>query len=615
MLTQYRNLLKEMAETQRQVDEISKRLKDQKSELSGFELIMTQQSKQYEENLNKAIDRLLDLQLEKITTKYDVFRLDLASFKSNIQDKIAEQNAAIDSGKVYSSGINNEEFEELSEHCREIKEVFEQYVPVDTIDMYTNLAYSINFKSKELSKISAWLKYFENYECFDELMGKVEIIENKINEKNDKWFLVICLIMFCAIVSTYAVITLPVYFAFISATLYLRCKEYYLLIKLLSVFNMINTSKIAVESKYEQEITEILTYEKEKVIEDQQDYKVLCDGIEANILIEEEKEKDAARAGFDREDARKRAEKELRRDDDDLKSRIDITKLNIEKITEQLKETRDILIQQESELADLKNKIISSYEQLTPSFHETELLKEFFLGFDKASLEPVTFNYGGEPTIIFFSGKNEDSYKAVITTLIMMSSQIMCIMSPTSYNINIVDTRTAGSQFSAFQITSEKEAADESVLFNVISTTKDTKKHITNLYNIFLDRRVKLLGHYEDIEDYNSKKTATGARPESFNINFFFNYDYKVLNETEEIQQICRVAKSVGLVLFFMIDTEKIGEEKELKYEELEKFLGLFNDENIFGFDIQNKSVEIVNISKEKIMKTYKKVDKPVNKK
>lgn len=606
MLKQYRELLETIDETSKKKDIVIADLKKQELELSNLEAFINKRTKKYEEDLKKETEHMLELQLERVTSKYDMFRLDLTSFKNNVQEQVNEKNAAINSNKVYESNITDNSFADLAEKCDKVRSIFETYVSPETIELYTNLAYSINFKSKELEDIEEWLQYFENYECYDELMGKVEVVEGKINDQNDKWFTVICLLGVCAIIWAYAKITLPIYFAFILATLYLRCKEYFLLIKLLSVFNMINTMKTAVEQKCQLEIAEILTFEKEKVIEDQQDYKIMFDEIEANILLAEEAEKDKVKKNFDYESAKKLAAKDLKRDDDELKSRVELTKTNIESIKNNLKDLNDLLMQQQQDLEDLKVRIIKSYEQLEPSFQETDLIKEFFLGFEKATKQPVTFNYGGEPTVIFFQGMNDDSYKAVITTLIMMSSQIMCIMSPTSYTINVIDTRTAGSQLSAFQITSTKETTEESNIFKVISTSKEAKKHINALYEVFKERRVKLLGHYENIEDYNEKKTKTGARPESFIINFFFNYDYKILNETEEIKTICRVAKSIGIALFFMIDTEKIGEEKDLKYEELKEFLDLFTDKNLFGFNISDNSVSIINVNKAWVDKNFR---------
>ena len=610
MLKQYRELLLEIEKTSKDVDHVREDLKKQETTLTNLQAFIAQRSKKYEEDLKKETEHMLELQLDRVTSKYDMFRLDLSSFKSSVQDQVNEKNAAINANKVYESNITDNTFADLAEKCEKIKSIFETYVAPETIELYTNLAYSINFKSKELEDIQNWLNYFENYECYDELMGKVEVIEGKINDNNDKWFTVICLLAVCAIVWAYAKLTMPVYFAFILATLYLRCKEYFLLIKLLSVFNMINTMKVAVEQKCQAEIAEIVTFEKEKVIEDQQDYKVLFDEIEANILLAEEAEKDKVKKGFDYEKAKELAAKDLKRDDEDLKNRVEATKSSIDSIKNNLKELNDLSMQQHQDLEDLKIKIIKSYQQLEPSFHETALIKEFFLGFEQANKQPVTFNYGGEPTVIFFQGTNDNSYNAVIKTLIMMSSQIMCIMSPTSYVINVIDTRTAGSQLSAFQITSTKESSEESNIFKVISTSKDAKKHINALYEAFKERRVKLLGHYENIEDYNDKKTKTGARPESFIINFFFNYDYKILNETEEIKTICRVAKDIGIVLFFMIDTEKIGEDKDIKYDELTEFLDLFSDKNLFGFNISDNSVSIVNVTKAWVTKNFKVVKK-----
>lgn len=607
MLKQYRDLLDTIEKNKKERDSISNDLIKQETELKNLELFMSQRERQYGQDLEKEIDRMLDLQVSKVTSKYDMFRLDLESFKSTVQQQVNENNAMIDSNDVFENATANEEFNELVEVCEKIRTIFESYVTPDKIDLYTDLAYNINFKTSELDKIEQWLHYFENYECFDELMGKVEVIESKLNDKNDKWFTLICLLGVCACIWAYAKITLPVYFAFILATLYLRCKEYFLLLKLLSVFNIINLTKTNIDEKHKTEISNILTYEKEKVIEEQQNYKVMFQTIEANILLAEEAEKDKVKNSFDRKKAEELAKKGLKRDDEDLKTRINSFKDVISNLKDKLKDTGNLLMQQQQELDDLKYQIIRSYEKLEPSFSETSLIKEFFLGFDQSTKQPVTFNYGGEPTVIFFQGMDDTSYNAVITTLIMMASQIMCIMSPTSYIINMIDTRTAGSQLSAFQITSTKETAEESNIFKIISTSKEAKKHVTNLYDIFKDRRVKLLGHYENIEDYNDKKTKTGAKPESFIINFFFNYDYKILNETEEIKTICRVAKDVGIVLFFMIDTEKIGDDKDLKYDDLQEFLDLFPEKNLFGFNISENSVEIVNTTKSWIDKNFKK--------
>lgn len=607
MLKQYRDLLDTIEKNKKERDSISNDLIKQETELKNLELFMSQRERQYGQDLEKEIDRMLDLQVSKVTSKYDMFRLDLESFKSTVQQQVNENNAMIDSNDVFENATANEEFNELVDICEKIRTIFESYVTPDKIDLYTDLAYNINFKTSELDKIEQWLHYFENYECFDELMGKVEVIESKLNDKNDKWFTLICLLGVCACIWAYAKITLPVYFAFILATLYLRCKEYFLLLKLLSVFNIINLTKTNIDEKHKTEISNILTYEKEKVIEEQQNYKVMFQTIEANILLAEEAEKDKVKNSFDRKKAEELAKKGLKRDDEDLKTRINSFKDVISNLKDKLKDTGNLLMQQQQELDDLKYQIIRSYEKLEPSFSETSLIKEFFLGFDQSTKQPVTFNYGGEPTVIFFQGMDDTSYNAVITTLIMMASQIMCIMSPTSYIINMIDTRTAGSQLSAFQITSTKETAEESNIFKIISTSKEAKKHVTNLYDIFKDRRVKLLGHYENIEDYNDKKTKTGAKPESFIINFFFNYDYKILNETEEIKTICRVAKDVGIVLFFMIDTEKIGDDKDLKYDDLQEFLDLFPEKNLFGFNISENSVEIVNTTKSWIDKNFKK--------
>jgi hypothetical protein len=67
------------------------------------------------------------------------------------------------------------------------------------------------------------------------------------------------------------------------------------------------------------------------------------------------------------------------------------------------------------------------------------------------------------------------------------------------------------------------------------------------------------------------------------------------LNQTEELKILCRIAKLIGIALIFVIDTEQVGkDDKSIKGADLLKFLELFRQTNLFGFNISENSVEIV---------------------
>lgn len=595
MLKEYNKLLKIASEKDAKYKELLDKVQAQKNECANFKRSIDLKNHEYEKSLQLEVDKMLQQELREVESEFQRYKMSLASYEEEVSKEAGRIKHGLDTNEFISQNSFNTQFSELEKMCIVIKESFEQYVPEETINLYTKLSYTISFKNNELQKITEWLKYFDNYDEYDSLISKAESIEAKINLKEDSQFMVVAILALIVGLMAIKVVILPIYFGFILATLYIRCKEYFYLIKLLSVFNLINTKKENITEQFNTAVSQFASGEVIKLSAIQAEYDMQFGEIKEALAFLEDKEKNDVKKRFNYDEAREVAKHNLARDDAAIATRLADGEKLLETMEQSLSAIADERAEVKEQLTELRNKIVKSYEDLDPTFEETNLLSEFFLGFDKTTGEPVTFEYGGYPSVIFFQGTDNTSYEAVIKTITMMCSQIMCIMSPTSYKINVVDTRTAGSQLSAFQVTSTKEDSAESQLFKVITTSQEASKHVKALYDLFEARRIKILGNYRDIEDYNKQKVAKEAKPESFSINFFLHFDYKLLNQTEELKILCRIAKLIGIALIFVIDTEQVGkDDKSIKGADLLKFLELFRQTNLFGFNISENSVEIV---------------------
>lgn len=602
MLKQYNQLLTQLDQIENKQKDLSMQVQNKKKECYNFRKSIELKNKEYTTSLAKEIDKMLQNKIAEVSSDYDIYRMQLSEYETSVAREVGVVKGILDSNSFVHQNEFSENFNHLEEMCNNIKDTFGQYIPVETIDLYTKLSYTINFKNGELDKIAEWLNYFDDFDEYDRLISKAEEIEAKLNSKEDKEFLVICILALICIIAGARVFILPVYFAFIFATLYIRCKEYFFLIKLLSVFNMINTKKEEMRNYYNAQISNLVDAGIINLSAKQAEHEKVFRDIREAISFLEEQDKEQVKKDFDYKEAEREAKKNLERDDAAITTRLEDSEKTLEALEEELSQLMDKRGELNEQLHELKNRIIESYQNLNPTFEETNLLSEFFLGFDKDTRKPVTFDYGGQPTVLFFQGNDNASYDAVIKTITMMCSQVMCIMSPTSYKINVIDTRTAGSQLSAFQVTSTKEDSPESQLFKVITTSQDAASHIQSLYDLFNARRIRILGNYNDIDDYNRQKVNNNAKPESFSINIFLHFDYKLLNQTEELKILCRVSKSIGIALIFMIDTEQVGkDDTTIKSEDLFRFLNSFEPTNLFGFRIINNSVDIVKTSVDNI--------------
>ncbi len=606
MLKEYNQLFDTYKQQRDEYYNLLARAQNQKLECTQFKNTLDFKAREYEKSVSAEVEKMLQQKIREVSSEYSKYTMDLEGFEEEVSREIGHIKGILDSNQFIVDDNYNNNFSELESKCEDIRAVFEQYVPAETINLYTKLSYTINFSNGELGKLTEWLKYFDNFDDYDALISKAETIEAKINSNGDKSFIIFALLIFVSLVIALRWIMLPIYSVFIFATLYIRCKKYFYLIKLLSVFNILSTRKQNLAEQYSEKIAEFVGGEKVRLAAIQENYDNQFSEIREAIAFMKDADEQKVKKNFNYEEASEIAKSNLEKDDAAISLRISEGEEILKTLEEQVSEKADQCAETKEKLSELRNKIIESYAKLQPTFIETDLLADFFLGFDKDKNIPITFKYSGEPSIIFFQGNDESSYDAVIKTITMMCAQIMCIMSPTSYKLNVIDTRTAGSKLSAFQVTSTKEESTESQLFQVITTTQEATRHIKDLYELFMTRRVKILGNYADIDDYNHQKISKNAKPEMFNINFFLHFDYKLLNQTEEIKILCRVAKSVGITLIFIIDTEQINkDDKSIKAEDLYRFLELFNEQNLFGFSIQDNSVEIVGKTLEEIHQKF----------
>ena len=241
------------------------------------------------------------------------------------------------------------------------------------------------------------------------------------------------------------------------------------------------------------------------------------------------------------------------------------------------------------------------------------MLDSFFLGFKGD--EPNLFSYNGEPSIVFYSEKKGER-NAILATLKMMCCQILTSMNPLCYVINVVDIRTGGAEFSPFQVTSEnEETSKESPIFKIIGSTNTCSVILEDIYKEYNNRRIKVLGSSSSIEEYNSYKESIGAKTMPYRVVFFYEYDYNLIISNEKLRQLCKVANSVGIQIFFMINTDSfepkdlkreervtLSDEFKYKNEDIYSILKVFDDRNIYSFKFQNETVDITIISKESVI-------------
>lgn len=608
MLDKYIQLKHTITDKYNQVEDIRNEVKVAEKNLVDLNEFIKKNERDYQTNLQNEVNKLRDQAIANADRHYDSLSDDFKSYKEEAAKSIGTYRGKLQTKEVLDRSDYDERYQELETLHKRLYDAFSKYVSPEIISLYENQSYTIDLEKNELDSIIEWLGYFDNYEMYDSLINKAEIIEQKLNDSQDKFLSLLALIAVLFFITQYCKILLVFYFAFIAGTLYIRCKEYFNLVKLLSVFHLVNRLKTRSDNSYTNKVTTFLLEQEVEVKALNDVYNETFQKIQSAIDRLKENNRSEVSKNFDYQKALEQAKLNLKKDDAALTNKVECDEENLKTLKAKLKDAESAYFEAKNDLNALKIQIKNSYENLEQQFNSLDLLKAFFLGFNNAD-EPVKFNYEGEPTIIFYKSTDNSSYDAVMKTLIMMCSQIMCIMNPLAYTIHVVDTRTAGSQLSMFQVTTTKEDSEASQLFEIVSTTKGTSNLIKSLYEKFNSRRVKILGNYKDIEAFNAAKKALNARTEAFDINFFFHYDYKILTNTEEIKQLCRVCKSVGIVMIFMVDLSEIGDDKSFKYENLCEFLNLFNDSNLFGFNITD-SVEIINLKKDLILNQFKPKEK-----
>ena len=605
MLARYSGFKEEIIRNNVHVTDLTLALSKQQDTVRKLEEHIEIRLKDNKAQIEKECKELLNRELEQAGSSFDYDYRILEQFKSEQLKKIAQIKFEIDNNSV----VDTEEFDS---NKRAVGEVFDKisesvlkYIEPSKLQAFRGVGYGLDLINEDPEDLKAMLEYFDGYDDYDQLSKGIVAVDDRVKKISNELLMAGSLIIL-AVLYTYKVVLILPYLLFIMASLIIRLRSYYYLVRLINAHLLLQDRTVLMDETYSSIVDEHIMKEENRLSESRLFLEQMCDKVSKLINKSKAVELKNVERDFDLNKARENAEKTLMDSTERTKETLEEEK---EKLIERRKELEDMIKIREDNIRDMKElklEIKRVYEELVPSFKETSILTEFFLGFDDED-EPVTFDYKGASTLILYDGSLGGQVKAVMSTLKMMCGQIMTSMYPLAYSMTIVDTLTSGAPLSAFQVTGEDEDMGSSDLFEVVSTNTDATKFIDNLYHIMQTRRVKILGKHKDISEFNEEKKKFGAKTMPYKVAFFYHFDYKLLHTNDKLKQICRLSEVLGVIPIFFMDFNSVGESDKANDSQKYKYksevildtLELF-DNNTFGFTITD-SVDIVKLDDRKI--------------
>lgn len=610
MLTKYSNVKKSIESSTKSIDKLRNTIHDSETVVSQLRIHLSDLQKSNESEIQKECDMILNRELSRIKDYYAQERAIVTKFKDKEMEKLNRHKLELKNSNNIEAVEFNQRFNELKEIYSTISDGVLKYMSESDLEAYRNVDFGVDLINESPEQLKKRLEYFEDFKGYDMLVSGVCGIETKA-ESVSKDVLMYSLIATVVVLSAFKFIIVIPYIMFILSTLYIRIRDYYNLIRLIDAYLLLGELSDNTKTYYHEQVDSMLFLEDEKLRNCALHLDQICNELYKKIDCVMEEKLTKHRAEFDYERARQVAlslvEDSTGRVEETLKQEQDkVDKLKGE--LEDMQLHRSALI---DELSSLKRDIKSVYEELTPSFKEKILISEFFMGFDKND-EPVSFNYRKRATLILYEGETEGQVDAVMDTLKMMCSQIMCSMYPLAYNIYTADTLTGGAPLSAFRVSSDDMDTDSgSTIFKVVSTQRSIDEHIDFLYDVFEKRKLQILGKYKDIDSYNEDKMKYNARTLPYLVNFFYHFDYNIIDNNEKLQQICRLSYELGIVPIFFVDISRIGVYKpsdkdakrfDYKPEIIENHVDMFTG-NIFGFSIDDV-IDIITFDNKTVIET-----------
>lgn len=610
MLTRYSSVKKAIGSNLQEIEKMRTDIRECENTVRNLNTHLNSLIQSNQIEIEKECESMLNRGLKKIKDYYDEELGLVTAFREKELDKLNKLQFNLKQSCNVDSSDYNERFSSLTDTFKIVSDGVLRYMSESDLEAYRNVNYGIDLVNESPDKLKEYLDYFDNFRDYDMLVSGVCSVEDKVD--NIRKEVLLCIVIASAVVIfAFKYLLVVPYILFIASTLFIRIRGYYNLVRLVDAYLLLESLKEDSLRYYHKQVDSVLFGEDEKLGKCKLHLEQICEQYRRNIMQVRDEKLEKHKREFNYERARQTAmasiENLTEHTENDLKAEEDKLK-NLQEALNTLQDKRADLI---NELSRLKNEIKSIYEDLTPSFKEKILLSKFFLGFDRND-EPVSFNYNKKATLILYEGETEGQVDAVMNTLKMMCSQIMCSMYPLAYTICVSDTLTGGAPLSAFRSASEDVDTDSgSKLFKVVSTNRGVESHIDELYEIFEKRKLQVLGKYKDIDDYNTDKMKYNARTLPYLVSFFYHFDYKIFNTSEKLQQICRLSADLGIVPVFFVDISRIGNDikgdnnsKKFDYkpEILENQVDLFTG-NIFGFSI-DESVEIIKFTNKEVIKT-----------
>lgn len=570
MFRKYQELKDSIVEIEKEVNMKQSLLSNSTENLYNLKLNKELDEQKREDKIQEEIDRFLNELLKAVEPEYDDYKKVLENYRKNSFKEINKYKAYINNFSFIDDREYIKDLKTVKEKSTVLKSKIDSKLSQELIGTYGKIFNIKNLTNKQINTMTEWIDYFEDYDSFDSVMSSIEMATRKTKSIEDKTILLFMVAVIVLLTYTLRIYLAIAIISYTFVVLYLRGREFYYLARLASVANYLANETESFELSRSETLSKYKDLLDNEIIINISSLKHTTDTILNNINIDKERKKEIIRESFNREEFREKAEAAVEITSDVIQQRIDEEQIRKDNLATELDELEKRLKDKKQEVVELKDKIKKTYEELEPSFSEYQMINSFFLGFDEKD-EPVTFNYTGDPTLIIYNSEINNQKKALMDTIIMMCCQIMTAMSPLTYRLNVVDTFTGGSALSAFQVTSEKEESEESELFKTITTSNSVQELIKYLYSLYNERRVKILGTYTDIYEYNEDKKSKNARTESFIVNIMYEYDYSILASDEKLRQLCRIGKDVGILFIFVLDTAKIESPNRTKDNETTK--------------------------------------------
>lgn len=601
MFNKYSKLKSELESIERDLNNKKLSYSHSHDTLENLKICQNKDMMERERRIEQEIDRILEEHKNNVEPEFEIYKKILERHK---QEVFAQIN-------LYKAKVNNYDFLDDTDYVKDLKEIQARTQKLqeklsgrltnELVKTYGKIFKITEISKKDMSKIYFWLDYFENYDSFDKVMQVSDSLVTKVKVFEDKSFFVCIIIIFILLAIKLKVFLAIIVLSYSFVTLFIRTKEFYYLARLASVAEYLSNLENSYKISRDIRIDDFKQNEDNKIFLLLDKSRKTFERIQRNIDKAIGNKKEDVIKNFNRSDFKELAERSIEDTSNATQQRIEEEQMRTDKLSDEIRALQEKYLEKKNEISDLKLEIKKTYEDLEPNFKSYQMIDGFFLGFDEND-EPVTFNYDGKPTLIIYQSILANQYKALMDTIIMMCCQIMTAMSPLSYKINVVDTMTGGAALSSFQVTSDKEDNVDSELFQTVTTANDVQNLIKELYKEYNNRKVKILGSYNDITEYNNDKKSRNARTEYFIINIFYEYDYGLLASDEKLRQLCRIGKEVGILFIFAIDANKIespdktrdnesGKIYKYKPDLLEK-IDLF-DNHIYSFIIRD-SVDIV---------------------